>query len=195
MHISAIAYICYHLIDMPKYGKLAGQILGLLANGFVFGFTKDKNERRKLLEDGEEIWHTIDRKALNYIVNRFLSFGYLTREVQGNKTIFRIAPKGKSRALQYKLDALVLPRPRRWDKKWRMVIFDIPESQKKIRDALRRKLKQVGFLELQKSVFVYPFPCDNEVNFIINFYEISDCVYYLESPITPDAGLKKHFKL
>ena len=180
---------------MPKYGKLAGQALHLLMNGFLFGFVKGKHERRKLIEEGEEIWHSMDHKSLNQVLSRFLLSGYVAKEVKGNKEIIHITPLGKSRALRYKLNVLEFPRSKRWDRKWRIILFDIPESKKKIRDALRKKLKEVGCLEFQKSVFVYPFPCNDEVNFIINFYNISECVYYLESPITPDLRLQKHFKL
>ncbi len=180
---------------MTKYGKLAGKFLYLLSNGLVFAFTKDRRERRKLIEEGEEIWHTMDTKALNYVVNRFLKLGYITKGLHEGKEIVRLSPRGKSRALQYKLNALVLPTRKKWDKVWRIVIFDVPESKKRTRDALRRKLKEVGFLEFQKSVFIYPFPCEDEINFIINFFEVSECVYYLESPITPDASFRKHFKL
>ena len=48
---------------------------------------------------------------------------------------------------------------KKWDKKWRMVIFDIPEAKRPARDQIRRLLKDLGFLKLQISVWVHPLPC------------------------------------
>ena len=41
-----------------------------------------------------------------------------------------------------------------WDGKWRIVIFDIPEQKRLIRDLFRRNLKKWGFKHLQKSVWI-----------------------------------------
>src|SRR3990167_2211250 len=60
----------------------------------------------------------------------------------------------------------------KWDKKWRVVIFDIPEKSRMARDALRRKLKELEFRELQKSVFVHPYECKKEIDFIIEFFNL-----------------------
>lgn len=52
----------------------------------------------------------------------------------------------------------------KWDKKWRLVIFDIPSELNRKRDTLRRRLKYIGFLMLQRSVFVFPYPCEQELS-------------------------------
>jgi DNA-binding transcriptional regulator PaaX len=99
------------------------------------------------------------------------------------------------RALRYQFNNLIIKRPQRWDKKWRIVLFDIPEEKRKIRDALRKKLKNLGFLEFQKSVFIFPYPCSNEINFVVNFFDIHNYVYYLEAPISSDFDFREYFKL
>lgn len=45
-----------------------------------------------------------------------------------------------------------------WDGGWRMVFFDIPEKKRKYRDYLRKILRLIGFYELQRSIWVYPYP-------------------------------------
>ena len=57
-------------------------------------------------------------------------------------------------------------------------MFDIPERFKKARDALRMRLKQLGFIEFQRSVFVYPFECHDELDFLIEFYQLRPWVRY-----------------
>ena len=64
----------------------------------------------------------------------------------------------------------------KWDKKWRIVIFDVPEEMHNQRNWLRKKLKTVGFYMLQKSVFVFPYSCEDELSYICSYLDISDHV-------------------
>jgi len=88
-----------------------------------------------------------------------------------------LSEKGKVKALRYSLDEMKIKK-QQWDGKWRIVIFDVPEGQKSSRDALRFRLKKLGFHELQKSVFVHPSDCQDEINFITEFYQIKPYVRY-----------------
>ncbi len=53
-----------------------------------------------------------------------------------------------------------------WDGKWRMVMFDIPERERTLRDQLRRELIHRHFGCLQKSVWISPRPIDNLARFL-----------------------------
>ena len=64
----------------------------------------------------------------------------------------------------------------KWDKKWRLVIFDIPRTLNNKRDTLRHRLKYMGFSMLQKSVFVFPYPCEEEISDICAKLKISNYV-------------------
>ena len=70
-----------------------------------------------------------------------------------------LTKKGKRIAERHSLDFLKIKKPRRWDKKWRMVIFDVPEKNRAARDIFRFYNKRLGFYELQHSVRVYPYKC------------------------------------
>jgi len=54
-------------------------------------------------------------------------------------------------------------RYRAWDQKWRIVIFDIPQELHRQRNLFRRKLLAMGCRLLQKSIFVFPYPCEEEI--------------------------------
>ena len=83
-----------------------------------------------------------------------------------------------------------------WDNKWRLVFFDIPEKYRWGRDSLRKKLKELGFFELQKSVFIFPYECKDEVDFIIEYYGIRKHVRYgVFDFIDNESHLKDYFKL
>jgi CRISPR-associated endonuclease Cas2 len=83
-----------------------------------------------------------------------------------------------------------------WDGKWRMVIFDIPERIRSGRNALRTKLKQIGFYELQKSVFIFPHECEKEIKIIVNFFRMDKYVKYVVAEyIDNNNQIKKIFNL
>lgn len=64
----------------------------------------------------------------------------------------------------------------KWDKKWRLIIFDIPSELNNKRDILRRRLKYMGFIMLQRSVFAIPYPCEEELSDICAELKIGDYV-------------------
>lgn len=181
---------------MPKYSRLTGKFLELFAAGFLLGLVKDKNQRRELFKESDRIWYTMDRKELYSTLNRFKMRGYV-EAIKSREGIEKICltNRGRARWLEYQFRNLEVKKKKKWDKKWRLVLFDIPESKKKTRDALRHKLKELGFLEFQKSVFLNPYPCRDEINFVIIFFGISDNVYYLETVVSPDDSFRSHFGL
>jgi phenylacetic acid degradation operon negative regulatory protein len=100
--------------------------------------------------------------------------------------------------MRYDIDNLVIKRLLRWDGVWRVVIFDIPEKHRDARVALSKKLKEMGFCQLQKSVFVFPFSCEKEIDFIKMFYQIEKFIILFNTKSfgeIQDLILKKRFDL
>ena len=106
-----------------------------------------------------------------------------------------LSEKGKIRALNLIFRRLGT-RKEKWDGKWRMVSFDIPDYCTKGRKALVYRLKSGGFYELQKSLFVYPYDCEKEIRALIKLFKIEKyiCFALLESIDNKD-NLLHHFKL
>lgn len=181
---------------MADYGPLTAKILEILANGFALSLSRDRKQRFQLHQKCDHLWYEIDRKELYHALRRLRLHGLVETIKKTNEAeTLSLSNRGKAHWLKYQFHNLRLKKSKFWDKKWRIVLFDIPETQRKIRNALRRKLKDLGFLEFQKSVFINPHPCRNEVNFIINFFNIEENVFYLETPISPDDNFRKHFNL
>lgn len=86
--------------------------------------------------------------------------------------IYRFTEKGRVMAKKFLLDTLEIKRPQKWDGKWRVVVFDIPEKYKKARYALYHKLKDLDFYPLQRSVWLHPFSCEAEINFLKDVFDI-----------------------
>lgn len=104
--------------------------------------------------------------------------------------------RGKELLLKYKIDELKIEKQKKWDGKWRVVIFDIPKKKRLARDVLRDKLKELEFYQLQRSVFVYPYECQREIELIKKVYEVEPYVYYLRVDfIGREAKLRRHFNL
>ena len=185
----------YNLL-MARRGSTQEKVLLLLLGGLVLGFSRSPRGYFKILRTMQKVWQDIDRRALLFSVRSL----YRSRliEQKNNKdgtTTFVLSTEGKRVALTYNLDKIEIKK-HKWDKLWRIVIFDIPEKKKKLRETFRFQLKILGFLELQRSVFVLPFKCRDELEYIIEFYNARKYVRYIEAYyIDNELDLKYRFDL
>ena len=108
----------------------------------------------------------------------------------------KVTEKGSKLLLKYQLESLAKEKPEKWDGKYRVVIFDISEQRKKIRDNLRNTLRLFGFIQLQGSVWVYPYPCQEIIALLKKYLELGDEVIYMNvNSIENDEWLLENFKL
>ena len=115
---------------------------------------------------------------------------------KNGKTIVKITKKGEIKLRAFAIDLIEIKKPNKWDGKWRLVMFDIPIRFTKGREALRYHLKELDFLQFQKSAWIYPYPCEDEVIFIADFFGIGKYVEVLTAEnISREEKLRKYFKL
>ncbi len=87
-------------------------------------------------------------------------------------------------------------KPTRWDRKWRVLIFDIPERRKGLRETVRRTLVTIGFERLQDSVWVYPYDCEDLVTLLKADFRVGkDLLYLIVDSIENDRHLRRQFNL
>jgi len=111
--------------------------------------------------------------------------GFLVLTEKGNKKLKEIE------ARDYKVI-----KPQKWDKKWRILIFDIKEEKKGLRDKIRSTLISIGFIRLQDSVWVYPYDCEDLITLLkVDFKIGKDLLYIIADKIEYDIYIKKHFNL
>ena len=172
------------------------KILLLLFGGMAFGYSITPNRQWKVLKEISQGWKEINKEKLRDEIRQLYQSKLIKKKENpdGSYTIV-LSEKGKLKALTYYFQDMKINK-KKWDGKWRLVIFDIPEKKRKGRDALRDKIKEIGFYELQKSVFVFPYECKDEIDFIIEFFELRKYVRFgvLDS-IDNELHLKKIFKL
>lgn len=113
-----------------------------------------------------------------------------------DKIKIKITKKGKEKIKEFSIDTLTIPKPRKWDEKWHVVIFDIPNRFNRAREALRNKLKDLGFFQIQKSVWVHPYPCEDEILFIANIFQIEPFIEILAvEEFLHGNKIRKYFNL
>jgi len=133
-----------------------------VAQVFTIFKPKDSRDRYKI------------KRSINTLENKKLVRRYSKNGIE----MIELTRLGRSRAI---MGELKLVNQKKWDKKWRLVIFDIPENKKIARRSLSRKLKEIGFYQLQKSVFVYPYQCKKEIDFIREYFDVKKYVKYIEA--------------
>jgi virulence-associated protein VapD len=113
---------------------------------------------------------------------------------QGEVRVY-LTDKGQQELLKYQLREKRLMGGR-WDKKWRIVIFDIAEKRRSARDRIRIDMKVFGFEKLQDSVWVYPYECEEVISLLKTRYKAGkELVYIVASDIENDMRLRKTFQL
>ena len=116
-------------------------------------------------------------------------------EVNGKK-VARITKKGESKLDFLDKHNFKLKIPKKWDGRWRVVIFDIKESRSKTRFLLRTTLAQIGFVRLQNSVWLYPYDCEDLISLLKADFKIGkDVLYMIVEKLENDWHLRRSFNL
>ncbi|MBI4991644.1 MAG: CRISPR-associated endonuclease Cas2 [Candidatus Harrisonbacteria bacterium] len=165
---------------MRKLGAIQRKLLILLVGGISLGLAGSLRQRYKTLRAISSEWERINNDVLREAIDSLYrnKMVDLKENPDGSVKII-LLDKGKQRVLDYKLENIQIKKLARWDKLWRMVLFDIPTSKKKVREALRFHLKRLGFYQYQKSVFIHPHECKNEIDFLVEFYGVRKYVRQL----------------
>lgn len=182
---------------MRKLSPTTKKVLLVFFGGLALGLSPSPRQFFKTAKAIAHDWQVIKTDELNLAIRSLYKSKFIEeRQEKDGKITLIISEAGKKKVLSYQLEEMTIKKPKAWDKKWRLVIFDIPETKKKIRDALRLKLKELGFYELQKSVFVHPFECRDEIDFVVEFFGLRPFVRFaVVEYIDNELHLKKIFKL
>lgn len=191
-------YIARIFKENPKAKTALNATLVLIALGGILTFGAAfpallseigkirSRQRRESYKNYQKFW-----QSFNYLKNkRALEF---VKEENGY-LIYKFNKNGKEKLRKFVIDELKLETPRKWDNKWRLVIFDIPETCKRSREALRRKLRDLGFYQCQKSAWIYPFDCVEEIEFLKDFFNIKPFVKLFIVDEIDDGKVLYHFK-
>lgn len=121
-----------------------------------------------------EKWRKYKGRRMRDTFKRLQSQGAIAIRQENHQIYISLTAKGRRMAGWLQIDALKVNKPKKWDGKWRILIFDIPQLKRTHREALRGKLKELGFCSLQKSVWIHPFNCQDEIGLLRDFFELKE---------------------
>jgi len=133
---------------------------------------------------------------VNSTITRLLEIGLIYFENSSKGRLVRLTEKGEQKLRAFENYGFKFEKPPKWDGKWRILIFDIKINRNNTRDKLRRTLKAIGFVQLQKSVWVFPYDCEDLIILLKADFKVGkDVLYMIVDKIENDREIKKVFNL
>lgn len=133
------------------------------------------------------------QKAFSYLRQK----KYITVRPKGGKAEISVTEHGRrrARANYFSTKASLPMRPRKWDRVWRLIMFDIPVGDRLKRDAFRHMVRRLGAVMFQQSVWLYPHDCSEQVAFLSRYFELpqDNLRLVISSDIGDDSAFRKHF--
>lgn len=163
---------------MSKLLRISDKFLiGLSVVGEVFDkFEEIRPSKRKWAESAYGLFpHNYKKENYYTAVSRMLKSEVIERVIVDGEAKLRISAKGKG-LLSRDFSFLNLQK-NKWDRKWRIVTFDIPVKKTKLRDNLRYKLKELGFGKLQQSIWISPLPIEDDIYEFLESNNLKKQVY------------------
>ncbi len=115
-----------------------------------------------------------NKPIISQVVKRLREKGYIETTVNEGKVMIKLTELGE--------DALgFVDENKPWDKKWRIVLYDIPENKRGVRDLLRRRLKEWGFKKWQQSTWITKKDVTDKLRKLVKKLGITDWVAIIES--------------
>jgi len=135
-------------------------------------------------------------KYVDNAIGRLRKKGLIEFKEKNGKKFIKLTDMGKKQLFEYENGKYKLRKPKKWDKKWRIVIFDIPEKQRVLRNHIRTQIVNFGFIRLQNSVWVCPYECEELIIMLKADNKIGKNVLYITADsIEYDIPLRKAFEL
>lgn len=113
-----------------------------------------------------------------------------------NGKYYELTPLGEKQLRSWEFADFKFNKPKRWDGKWRLMIFDIPDKKRKIRDQIRNLFKTAGLYLLQESVWAYPYDCEDVITLLKTDFGIGkNMLYLIVEELENDKRLREEFNL
>lgn len=182
------------LLILGVTGLIAGSLLipALpMAVKPITDYYKKKNKEKEYKQ-----WDKFNQTRLKSLLKRLYQQKVVDFKDINGQTMITLTDRGKKKVLSYQLEEIMIDNPPKWDGKWRVIIYDIKKERKILGDIFRRFLQKMQFLKLQKSVYITPYPCDEQIEFLRQYYGLGEEILYLVAQkIENEEVYKKYFGL
>ena len=131
---------------------------------------------------------------LNQKAKKLVKEGFLKVDIENGKQFLSLTDKGEQKLLYCKITQK--KKNTKWDGKWRVVIFDVWENVRAKRNLLRMEIKDFGFIQLQRSVWIYPYECAEFIELLKTDLSFGKNIrYMIVESLDYDEKLRKYFDL
>jgi len=180
-------------------------VLGILGTGAVLGLSLFVAPTAVMLakpfldarrEKEREEWKQFNESYLKRTIRRMQKEKLVKIAQRDGEQVVELTKHGKQRIIKYSLDNLSIEKSPSWDGRWRLVLYDVPHRRKVLRDIFRHALKGLGFYQLQESVWLYPYPCEQQITFLREFYGVGgEVLYVVATKLEDDGPYRTYFGL
>ncbi len=180
-----------------RLGKTQQKVVMLLLGGVALSLSANPKKQFQILGEIYDELKKFDEKFLKRSIRSLYESRVIKAKTNKDGTVTLVlSDEGEKRAISCNIDNIKIRKPKKWDGKWRFVLFDVPERKRLIRNALRHHLKTIGFFEFQKSVFVHPYDCKDEIDYIIEMNEAREFVrFVVADSVDNELHIKSFFNL
>lgn len=189
-----------------KYGEYpgTGEIIYLLGMGTLLvasifmpglGYAARMIDRTKRSHDwqkSQKEWRKFNPYSLKFNLKRLKEQKVVEIIKENGQEIIKLTKKGYTKYLKFKLEELSLS-GKRWDGRWRIVIYDISKFKRSQQTAFRYILKYINFLLLQKSVYLTPYPCEEQITYLREYFGLGDEVLLIRADKIENEEIYKQY--
>lgn len=123
-----------------------------------------------------EVWKRFNIPYLKRTLQRLEEQKLVEYGEENGMQVIKITNQGRQRVIRMALDDLEIKKPKVWDRRWRLVSFDLPEKMANTRKVLVKYLSAWKFYPLHKSVYLHAYPCLKEVGFLREYLGVGEYV-------------------
>ncbi|WP_227939324.1 phenylacetic acid degradation operon negative regulatory protein PaaX [Alkalihalobacillus deserti] len=139
-----------------------------------------------------------NEQSVRAAISRMNKQGWIQSKRVGNKSFYSLTDIGKAR-MEEAAERIYKIKPHSWDGKWRILMYNIPEEIRNVRDELRQELIWSGFGSMSTSCWLSPNPLEKQVYGLIEKYEIKEYVNFFisqyDGPKEDQSLIKKCWNL
>lgn len=191
-----------------KYGQLTGAVLNHIGQSLYTGIKTVEATKRGVTLTG--IIESVDyllksaanksekNKRVKKILKNLEKRQIINIKEEGDNVYVEIRNKNHPLIIKHSIKSLFdfKKKNKKWQGKWYVVFFDVPEIQRNKRDYLRKLLKILGFYQYQESVYIFPYECEKEINLIKKIVEGGKYIkYIIAEKIEDEERIIKFFGL
>lgn len=196
-------FVIIYVVKKDRYkeprlllGSAKKKVLLLLYAGIALSAARTTGKQWKILGEVSKEWKKINRVSLKTSIDSLYNAKLIDLRPVGDSYKMVLSQKGKNLAIKLDLENLEISKQKNWDGYWRVILFDIEERKRKLRNAIRFHFKEIGLVEYQKSVYIYPYPCEREIKFITEFFKVRRSVRFIVAKeIDDEEKIRKMFGL